>query len=83
MNRTGNATMNTLLQQVADEFVALAVPQEWFIETLPSTKYVLEMAEHSSNCDLCLSYEPCSESDRLERIARWMFAGQLSGSLRN
>lgn len=83
MNKPDDATMNQLGQMVAGEFLDLGVPQEWFIETLPSSLPVLELSEHSSNCALCLAQQPCQKSDDLELNARWVFADQLIESLRN
>ena len=83
MNRPDDATLNILGQMVAGEFLDLGVPQEWFIETLPSSMPVLELSEHSSNCALCLAQQPCRKSDDLELNARWVFADQLIESLRN
>ena len=83
MNKPDDATMNLLGQLVADRFLSLGVPQEWFIETLPSSKPVLDLSEHCGDCALCLAEQPCRKSDDLELNARWVFADQLIESLRN
>lgn len=83
MNKPDDATMNLLGQLVADRFLSLGVPQEWFIETLPSSKPVLDLSAHCGDCALCLAQRSCPESDDLELVARWTFTDQLIESLRN